>query len=390
MTKKEDAIILLDRTALSYCTRRNQAPLVWQYPPDAARDLEIISKDQLIAQLTKFIDVSKIPPSNCIILLTDAMLFMRDFLPTPPVLPQPAAKGQPPVPVPKPLNATEEAAKREDDIKHFLDTVPFENVASKNYPVGKGGTRVVAANRDFYEAVEKVFEEKGSTMSAVVPAFLIWKPNTPVALSAGVVSQLFGRMEFLKQQGLSLHYVEVLPQAVAEKQFSMDLKAKSKPRTFALVGVFVVLLSVFGFMLMSYLKPSTTVNSNANIKPNPALSSPTLTITVPPTIPATPSTSPVSSPSAALNKAAIKIQINTSSASAAQRSLRQSLVDQGFTDITSGTQTSSGTAKTLIIFNTTLPTEARDAIFQIVQKQFPSISQQQNSQLQSDALINLP
>src|SRR5258706_6541264 len=152
MTKKEDAIILLDRTTLSYYTRRNQAPLVWQYPPEAARDLEIISKDQLIAQLTKFIETSKIPLSNCIIFLADAMLFMRDFLPPQPVLPQPAvAKGQVPAPVQKPLNATEEAAKREDDIKHFLDTVPFENVASKNYPIGKGGTRVVAANRDFYE-----------------------------------------------------------------------------------------------------------------------------------------------------------------------------------------------------------------------------------------------
>src|SRR6266446_5267965 len=110
MAKKENAIILLDRNALSYCTRRNQVPIVWKYPPDVVRDLEILNKDQLRTQLAAFIDTSKIPPSDVIILLTDAMLFIKDFLPSSTMPVPPGAKA----PV-SPANVANRAQKAEEE-----------------------------------------------------------------------------------------------------------------------------------------------------------------------------------------------------------------------------------------------------------------------------------
>src|SRR5258706_4199359 len=110
-------------------------------------DLEVVNREKLIAYVGQFLQANSVPAGVITFLLAPESLFEQDL---------------------------STIAPKDVDVfaQKFLDSVPFETVASKRIVVN-GKLRVVAANKDVIDGLKKAFEKKGFTPIAYVPYTVI-------------------------------------------------------------------------------------------------------------------------------------------------------------------------------------------------------------------------
>lgn len=121
--------------------------VVSSFPEGLIKDFEVIDKSKLIDFIKKFVDSQGIVRSSLIFVFTDNLCFIKDF----------------------PEGLTEE---KEGQTKSFFDSVPFERVLSRVYPLTKG-SRAISLNRDFYQTLRDAFEVFGFSTFAVIPAYVL-------------------------------------------------------------------------------------------------------------------------------------------------------------------------------------------------------------------------
>src|SRR3989344_4723541 len=105
----------------------------FRFVPEIIRDLEIINSELLENLIKLFVSNNKIPPSELIIVLADNACFVKDFI-VPAILVSPQQQGA----LPSTLQNSDVSGKFQEDINAFIDNVPFENVQSRNFPMGNG------------------------------------------------------------------------------------------------------------------------------------------------------------------------------------------------------------------------------------------------------------
>ena len=134
--KKQSCILYLYRNGFILFINFYSSITKFVFLQTIVKDLDLINEDQLRIQIKSLIESYKIPAGVLIIILTETVLFQKD-------IPNHAAAeyGQP-----------ELKEGQNEKIEKFLDSVPFENVLSKNVPL-QNGVRIIATNKDLVDEI---------------------------------------------------------------------------------------------------------------------------------------------------------------------------------------------------------------------------------------------
>lgn len=265
MPVKGVGVIYLQRDKFQIYTTLQQAVLEFRFVPEIVRDLDIVNIELFENVLKMFILGNKIPQSNLIIALADNVCFIKD-------IPIPAKPAPSPDQNQADIKEAENEAKKElsGHEEEFLDHVPFENVASKTYPL-QNSERVFAVNQELYEAIKSSFEEQGFTIDLVLPAELcgnnlgIQPVLTPPAANlimqlAPTIKQYNFLNQSIREPEKTEHEIELEESDNSQSQQPKN-DHKREILLSAVFGILVIVLIVVYFMSNS--KPAP-IQSNAS------------------------------------------------------------------------------------------------------------------------------
>lgn len=334
----------------------------------AVRDLEVINEEELKKQVNSVIEKNKISPLALYIVLTDSVLFQKDFINTPAIKQQ----GQK-TPVTQPTISPEQLL---NEIQHYIETIPFENLSTKTFKI-ENGVRVIGTNRSLYEAIKKPFENIGCVAEAIAPLSIIGKEVAGHDnLDKALISIILKKTNLLRQNALEIH-AQLSPNADAN-EIQAPKKPFDKKRLYLMLGVFGVLLLILAAVSINtfVLSTSPTPNKPAQVQ------QPILPVQVTPAI-----TPAESSPSAQIDRA-ISIQIlNASGITNQAKDLQNQLTELGFSNTEVGTSRQTNSERTLVIFQAKVPQITRTSIIEELQKTFAQVAAQETSESSFDVII---
>jgi len=235
---KTNAIFYLDLNTGFYYAGI-QPMLTLAFPPDTISDQEVLSREKLTNLVAAFVETNKIEPSNLVIVFAPTLSYQKDY------------EGSIPL-----------TEKDNQDIRDFFEIVPFENVASKTYKLGKK-TIALAVNKDILDSLKEAFEKWKFTVIAAVPYAVISEIIPELAQNVDF-DLMFSRFDPMRQYNMIDSAQPQSPgRALAPGETE---KPKNNTRTFALLGVFGLLFAVLLFMVLSnYVFPK---------KQNPGINNP--------------------------------------------------------------------------------------------------------------------
>ncbi len=250
-------IIFLQKDKFDFYSPGQVKIVEFRFVPEIIRDLEIINAELLENLIKIFVDSNKIVPSELIIVLSDNASFIKDFVAAP-SFPPPSAGNN--AAQSQTVN-NEISDKHQEEIRSFIDHVPFENVLSRNFPM-QNGTKVLAVNKDFYMAIKSAFEKVGFRVSAVYPG-VVFSNNVgakPI-MDIIVANIILQQAPNLRDDNL-LKETKIFEPVVTEKNEEKDFvvqekddkpKKTDKKRLFLMIGIFVVLMIVLVFVYLGSL-----------------------------------------------------------------------------------------------------------------------------------------
>jgi hypothetical protein len=188
-------------------------------PQNIVRDFDIVDKSGFDGTLDTFIKSKKLSPNHTWVVLSDSVCFSRDFDQADPL-------------------------KLEDEIKDFLESVPFNQVVSKRYK-SQTGVRVIATNLELVEGLTEVFEGDGFSIDIVIPGAIFPELGIGKTLNSETARSIIQNRS-LADQGNMLAKTP-LPKSNAEPA-GKPQKSKLLP---VLIGVFALLITVLVVVLIS-------------------------------------------------------------------------------------------------------------------------------------------
>jgi len=233
ISKRVTGILYIDGNRAFYFEQSMSSPVALDITSDIVSNLEAIDKKKLDLLIHTFIKNYKLQPTNIAIMLSTRMTFDKDF----------------------PHGSIE----IDKNIEEFLELVPFEEILSKKIPFS-GKTKVVAANREFCDALKSSFVNSGFIVSGIYP----------LSLCLGAIPELQSNMDL----NLIVNKLPVIKefnlQPVAESFAKVPEKEKpNKTRLMMLAGVFGFLILVLVFVLYkNIIAPSPQAS---NVLPTPMI-----------------------------------------------------------------------------------------------------------------------
>lgn len=212
-------ILFLDRDRLNIYLPDKKTIITFEFKPEIVRDLEILNREQFYLELKSFIENNKLSPCSLIIILSKNTLFEKDFV---------AGQG------------SEEEQKIQ--AQQFIESVPFEPVASKSI-ISDKGFRVIVSNEDLFETVSAVFKEIGFTVSVVLPVSLFGDNIT--TLNTDSIRVFYQRADSVKKYSLASIDANLLQtkEATIKKQKNYYMIALAVGML--TVAIFLIIYAVF-------------------------------------------------------------------------------------------------------------------------------------------------
>lgn len=224
IANRKQILLYLDRGGFYFYEMGQSNIVSMGFLPTSVRDLDVIDVISLESQIKTFVESTKLAPGEITIVISPNIIFEKDILIT-------------------------EVEKQKEAVDKFLETIPFESVASTIIPIEKG-VKVIGINEELYLSIKNGFEKLGSSVESVLPyhslgtdMFLLNNFTTDNA------SILLKKVDRLKQFSLL--------QDKLKTPISLDINSQGKPlpkknsiRLYAMIGVFAVLFVILGFMLL--------------------------------------------------------------------------------------------------------------------------------------------
>jgi len=318
-------VVDLDRDKLVFCDNQSGTTIVFPYPAGVFKDMEVANREELSAQLKNFIAARKLAPTNLVFVLSPSVYFAKDL------------------PHLSPEERTNQSTK-------FLDMVPFSSVSSKLFHIGND-YKIVAINRDFYEAIRRAFEDLGFSVQAVVPNFVLGTLGVKDNFDMEACRVILKRMDYVLENSF------LTPDAPQEGIAGQREFIRKHPVLFILLSLIpVVLLGVTAFFTLR--RP-----------PRPA-------VTVPPQPTIEPTQAPSPTPEAATPSASLTVQILNGSGTPGQAGLiSTALADIGFSvDQISTGDAPAAPAQTLIVFSPDVSNLLRTRVGDLIRRFSPEFS----------------
>lgn len=238
-------IILLHKEKFDYYSILYGKVLEFKFIPEIIRDFDLVNSELLENLIKLFIESNKIPKSELLIIVSDNASFVKDITTSAP---------------------TGQQANLQEETSKFIDSVPFDEVASVTFPMTQG-SKIWATNKALCDVLSGAFEKNSFTVAAVMPALSFGSDIGSKALldpvSAGII---FQKSDLVKQQQNLLSQKTMAP-VIAEKketESSNDslsnleiaeepVKKKSNKRLFAMIGIFAFLIIILIFVYIGSL-----------------------------------------------------------------------------------------------------------------------------------------
>lgn len=319
-------ILYLNRNSVQYFASGGAKSKELRFDEEVVTDLEVKKTDLLNDQIRFFIEQNKISPGHFVTLLSEDVCLVKIF-----------------------PEGTQETKK--EDVKKFLDSVPFENVRSKTYPFEKG-FKLYAVNRDYYEIIEAAFEKFGFRADATAPLSMIGAQITD--------KNIFNKLNLAKQYSFSgqTNYSEM-----NDEQRELMMRNK---RLTVMLGVFGILILVLVLMIIFVLKPFEPKQKSIKM-----VAPPEQTVVLP--------TIPIASESGKINPEEIKVRIlNGSPITGQAGQMREIFLGLGFKEITIGNV--SGTVpKSNLVYTASVSARLLDKVVEKLKINFPDMNVSQTT-----------
>lgn len=216
--KKYKGFFYITRNSLVIYSEELPAPLVFPFDKNIVSDYEIVNKEEFVKQLTAFLQQNKVSAAIMSTILGEDVFFEKDI----PLL---------------------DKEKKDEMIKLFIDTVPFEHVTINTFPT-KTGNKLIVTNKDFFDIVDEIATRLGFTVQFVIPAYYFDKKITTIDTITG--KYILDKIPSLKQFTLS-GTVEEKQTTPVQVEIS---KKQEKSKLPILIGIFLLLLFVLGGVIL--------------------------------------------------------------------------------------------------------------------------------------------
>lgn len=224
--KKLPAILYLDKNGFYFFEDGLPSVVSLAFLATSVRDMDVINGASIMTQVKSFIEQYKIPPGIINIIVSPNITFEKDF-----------------------VDLTPEAL--EEKTKNFVDTIPFESVMSKKYPIDKGA-KVIGWNEELYLELKMSFEKNSFIVDQVIPYQLLGTDQALIQnFNQENAVQLLRRIDHLKQFTM-LTIQKEKPQVTQNSNDKKSTKPKqSKTRLYVMGGIFLILFIILGYMLLN-------------------------------------------------------------------------------------------------------------------------------------------
>lgn len=353
--KNHPIVIYIDRNSLAvYQDVLHDIPR-FNFTQDLVVNSDVVNKEKLMGLIGTFIKLFKMVPSSLVIILSDDVIYVKDFTDA---FKEPSSGA---------LKENTDYVQDRDQVQNFLENVPFENVLAKVIKA-KGVNRAVAVNKDLIRVITNAFANKGSVVEAVIPGFL-YGQSAKLASGLNAVNAriILENVEVLKLGNLLTNQDEMSSLQTSESEIGLTMHEQTKKprniRQFILIGAFVFLLIVL-IIVFAYSNKPQNLPKDSAVEKIPANSVDIISIT--PTVAvATESAKPID----------IKIKIIQTSASDEKSiKLKNELLKIGIQDFSSEILEISVPEKSSAIFSQDIPADLRDRIIAEIKKVLPDIS----------------
>lgn len=213
-TGKQNGVIWLDKTGLSVYLE-NKSFLRLNFTPDVFGNLEILDKAKLVDLVDTFIKQGSLNYLSFVLIMTSEVLFEKDW-----IIPQ-----------------NDVQKKEESD---FIDNIPFENTVVHSW-IKDNKKKLIAGNQDVILFIRDIFEKNGGHMIGAFP-YSLFGAN----VRNESVKEILKSVNTFREDNL----IEISSQASPKPNSNSEQKPNKKNSSLPiLIGVFVVLLSVLGYLL---------------------------------------------------------------------------------------------------------------------------------------------
>jgi len=360
MTKNR-YILLVSKSSLELYSESLKKAYRIDFLPQSVFDLEIISEASLSQQITTVIESNKLLQGNILIILTNSVLFQKDF----------------------PLSQDEKI--KED----FLDNIPFENTCFISIPIQKTSERILAANKDLYISIKNTFTKKGFITTGVTLSPLL--ENSTTENFQTLFSIGLKKFESLKGDAFDDKKEEeenkdpetdTTETEYGDDETKSEGKKKVTPRVIMLISVFgILILILFGLVLKTFIFPSETIPSP--ITPTPIEDAQSTNVS-PSQIPT--STQDLANLQLLLKATSIQIQASQKNSSEAAR-IQEGLKKEGFQNITISINNTIQSNQ--IIFSDKLSPLVKDKTLTYISGQFAELTEKIASESSNDILLTI-
>lgn len=223
--KKQPALLYLDKNGFYFYMNGLPGILSMSFLETSVKNMDVVNRDSIISQIKSFIEQYHIAPASISIVLSPNITFEKEIIGLSP-------------------------DEQEEEVRNFIDTIPFENTMSKNYPI-ENGVRVIGYNEDLYQELKFSFEQNGFNIDSIIPYQLLGNDQQ---LIQNLTTE--NAMQFLKHIG-NYKQISMLP-IEKDKQISAQSVIDKKPqmkkpnlRLYVMIGIFVLLFAILVFMLLN-------------------------------------------------------------------------------------------------------------------------------------------
>lgn len=224
-SKKQPALLYLDKNGFYFYASTLPSMVSLAFLETSVKDMDVINPSSIMNQISTFVAQYQIPPSFIMIILSPNITFEKDI-----------------------VGLSSEA--QEENVNAFLDTIPFESVISKSYPIDKG-VKVIGANEDLYQELKISFEKVASGIESVIPYQMLGNDQSLIRnFTTDSAQQLLKHSDHLKQYSMLTIVKEKIPM-MQDPSLKSQIKPKqNKVRLFVMAGVFAILFIILGIMIM--------------------------------------------------------------------------------------------------------------------------------------------
>lgn len=222
--KKVPGFIYLDKGGFFLFETGLGSVLSLAFSTTSVRDMDVMNRVSLHGQIQTFIQQYQIKPGDFLIILSPNITFEKEI-----------------------LDQDQDNIKIEVD--KFIDTVPFDSVLSKEYPINKG-VKVIACNNDIYLELKAVFEKNASSIDFVVPYQMLGQDQALINnLTVDSASELLKKIDKLKQLSMVIQEKKE-PIILGGLQKDEAEPKKTNTKLIFMIVIFVILFAILSIMIV--------------------------------------------------------------------------------------------------------------------------------------------